>query len=427
LSWVIADGLVARSVTGPIERVDLVVSADRIGGDAHGARSVDASGCLVVPGHACGHHHLYSSLARGMPGPPRSPRSFLEILELVWWRLDRALDLETIHLSALLGCVEAARCGTTAVVDHHASPEAIDSSLDAVADAVAEAGVRAAVCYEVTDRHGERGGARGISENLRFARANRRALVRAMMGAHAAFTIGPATLETLVDSARAAGVPVHIHLAEDEWDQKHSVESYGARVVERLETAGALAEGDLAAHGVWLDRDEVARLRASGAWIAHNARSNMNNGVGYALAAEMGERVALGTDGIDSDMFAEARACYLRARENSLHATPDWAVERLAAGSSLVGELFAEAGLGTLAVGAPADLVVLDYQPPSPLEAGNLGAHYLFGLGPAYVRDVMVAGRWIVRERRHQLVDTDELAARCRHAAARLWSRMQEL
>jgi putative selenium metabolism protein SsnA len=449
VSIALTGGLVARSLEGPVAREHLVVSDGRIGGardDAEGGAGsagpqveggagsagpqnerVDVSGCLVVPGNSCAHHHLYSALARGMPGPVKAPRNFLEILQSVWWRLDRALDSQSIRLSALAGAVSAAGAGTTSLIDHHASPGAIEGSLDMLADALEQAGMRGVVCYEVTDRHGEEMGRRGIEENVRFLGSNDRPTVRGMMGAHASFTIGPATMDALVGTARSAGVPVHIHLAEDGYDQEHSLDTYGVPVTRRLADAGALGEGDLVAHGVWLSDDEVAFIRSSGAWLAHNPRSNMNNGVGYAPALEMGERVALGTDGIDGDMFAEVGACYLKARERSLQVAPKDAVRRLAAGAAVTGSLFGEPALGTLEPGAPADLVVLEYRSPTPIDDRNLAGHYVFGVGPWAVRDVMVAGRWVIRDRMHQLVDETELAARCGEEARRLWTRMETL
>lgn len=423
LSCVLSGGLVARSLAGPLERVDLCVRGDRIAVAGEGER-IDVSGCVVMPGHVCAHHHLYSFLARGMPAPQRAPRDFVDLLQSVWWRLDRALVNETSELSAVAGAVEASLRGTTSLVDHHSSPEDIDSSLDAVGDGIEAAGLRGIVCYEVSDRHGRAGARRGIDENVRFLAGNRRRLVRGMVGAHASFTIGSDTLEALVGAARDAGAPLHFHLAEDGYDETDSLDRYGVRTAVRLERAGALAEGDLMAHGVWLDEDEIARVRASGAWLLHNPRSNMNNGVGYAPVATMGERVALGTDGIDGDMFAEARACYLRARDAGTRASPAFALQRLAAGSSLVGAVFGEPLLGTLEPHAPADLVVLDYRPPTPLDADNFAGHHVFGLGSWSVRDVMVAGRWVVRQRHHVLVDEEELAARCREAAADVWHRM---
>ncbi|HEX2049054.1 MAG TPA: amidohydrolase family protein [Actinomycetota bacterium] len=426
MSTQLTGATVVSVADGTVETRDVFVADGRVSGAPDAAERVDVSGCLVIAGNVCAHHHLYSALARGMPGPAEAPRDFPEILERVWWRLDRALDHETIRLSALLGCVEAARAGTTTVVDHHASPEAIDGSLDALAEGIETAGLRAAVCYEATDRHGEARGLAGVAENARFARDNHRPLVRAMAGAHASFTLGPATLDALVESARAAGAPIHVHVAEDACDQRDALERYGTRVVHRLRAAGALSEGDVIAHGVHLDDSEVEALRASEAWVAHNPRSNMNNRVGRAPVAALGPRVALGTDGIDGDMFAEARACYLVAREASHETGPAFALERLATGARVAGALFGEPALGTLEPGAPADLVVLDYRPPTPLRDANVAGHFVFGMGAWSVRDVMVAGRWVVRDRRHVLVDEDELAARCREAAPRLWARMED-
>ncbi|HEV8355030.1 MAG TPA: amidohydrolase family protein [bacterium] len=423
--FVLEGGLLVDPSRGRVGSRPLAVAAGRITAEAPGATPVDVSGCLVLPGNVCAHHHLYSALARGMPGPAEPPRSFPEILERIWWRLDRALDLDTIRLSAALGAVEAAKAGTTSIIDHHASPEAINGSLDAVADGLTEAGVRGIVCYEVTDRHGEARGRDGVAENVRFLRGNRRDLIRGMMGAHASFTIGPDTMDALVGGARDHRVPVHIHLAEDLSDEDDSLQKYRMRTAHRLASAGALAAGDLVAHGVHLDETELRLVQESGAWVAHNPRSNMNNGVGYAPVLRMGPRVALGTDGIDGDMFTETRACYLKAREASWESGPGFAVDRLTAGATIVGRMFDEPLLGTLEPGAPADLIVLDSHVPTPLNAANVAGHFVFGLTAAAVRDVMIAGQWVVRDRRHQLVDEDALAARCREAAPRLWKRME--
>lgn len=420
-SLTLSGGIVCDLAAGTVERRDLHVSGDRFGGD--GGTIADVSGCMVTGGFVCAHHHLYSALARGMPGPAEPPRNFREILERVWWRLDRALESDTISLSARLGALEAALAGTTTIVDHHASPEAIEGSLDLVADGIAGAGLRGAVCYEVTDRHGEERGRAGIAENLRFAESNERALIAGMVGAHASFTIGDKTMEALVTCARGLGVPLHIHVAEDAFDEADSIERYGLRTAERLASRGALAEGDLIAHGVHLDDSEINAVRASGAFVAHNPRSNMNNGVGYAPALSLGERVALGTDGIDGDMLAETKVCYLKAREAFWKAGVGFAVDRLAQGQVLAGSLFGEPALGRLSAGAPADLVVLEYDAPTPVDT-NLAGHLIFGRPT--VRDVMVGGRWVVRSQKHVDIDEQELRAECSRAAPRLWKRMEE-
>ena len=418
----LSGGVVCDLVNGTVDRRDVHVSGDRFGGD--GGTVVDVSGCLVTGGLVCAHHHLYSGLARGMPGPDDPPRNFVEILERVWWRLDRALGPETISLSARIGALEAALAGTTTIVDHHASPESIEGSLDLVASGISDSGLRGVVCYEVTDRHGEERGTAGVSENVRFIQTNDRPLIRGMVGAHASFTIGDTTMEAMVAAARDLGAPLHIHVAEDAADEKDSIEKYGLRTAHRLAGRGALVEGDLIAHGVHLDDSEIEAVRASGAFVAHNPRSNMNNGVGYAPVLKLGQRVALGTDGIDGDMLAEAKACYLKAREASGEAGVDFPVQRLVQGQILAGSLFGEPAMGRLSAGAPADLVVLDYRAPTPLDEGNLAGHLIFGTPK--VRDVMVAGRWVVRDGKHTEVDEEELRAKCREAAPKLWERMEE-
>jgi cytosine/adenosine deaminase-related metal-dependent hydrolase len=248
-----------------------------------------------------------------------------------------------------------------------------------------------------------------------------------MIGAHASFTIGPSTLESLVGAARDTHLPIHIHLAEDAADERDSIERYGVRVAERLSEAGALQDGDLVAHGVHLDEREIDIVDSSAAWIAHNPRSNMNNGVGRAPVEKMGPRVALGTDGIDGDLFAEAKACHFGATHAHAGLSPDRVVGWMTAGSTFAGSLWKDPLLGTLETGASADVVVLEYPAPTPFNSANLAGHLIFGIDATAVRDVIVGGRFVVRDRRHALVDEEDLAARCRVAARKLWTKMQDL
>ena len=279
----------------------------------------------TTPGLVCGHHHLYSALARGMPAPARTPTTFTEILEQIWWRLDTALDLEMLRWSAMLGALEALECGTTAIVDHHEGPSAIEGSLDVVAQACAEVGVRVRCCYGVTDRHGSDGAQRGLSENERFLRAGG----AGMVGIHAAFTCTDATLEAAAGLASDLGVGVHVHVAEGEVDAGSSV---------RL--GHLVAEGWLVAHGVHLPRPLPAPWAA--ATLAHCARSNMNNGVGYARPRSWPGRVVLGSDGIGADMLEEYRIAYARAREHDVLATPAEAWAWLEEGWALVPEALSD-------------------------------------------------------------------------------------
>ena len=415
-----------------VERFDLKVKCGRVaaGAPTPGERRRDCSGCLVVPGNVCAHTHLYSALARGMPYELEPPETFVEILQRIWWRLDRALDEESIRASALVGGVEALLSGTTTLVDHHASPNAIDGSLDVIEEALASLGVRSVLCYETSDRDGEARAEAGVDENRRFLERVRREqprLSRGMVGAHASFTLSDETLEACVATAAEHGVGIHVHAAEDRADERDAETRFGLRVADRLARAGALDERTLLAHGVHLDDSEVALVRRAGASIAHNARSNMNNSIGRARIGALGPHVALGTDGIGSDMFEESRAAYFRLREDDLGGVPGWPLAPLAESARLAGRVFDEPLLGTLEHGAPADLVVLDYDAPAPLDSGSFGGHWLFGLSARFVRDVMVAGEWAVLDRQLVHAEAREIAAAARGTAERLWRRLEEL
>ncbi len=412
-----------------IVREDVHVVDGRIAASGGGARR-DCSGCLVVPGNVCAHTHLYSALARGMPYTLAPPTNFTQILQRIWWRLDRALDEDGVRASALVGGMEALLSGTTTLIDHHASPNAIDGSLDIVEAALHGLGVRSVLCYETSDRDGQERALAGVAENRRFldrVRQEHLPLARGMVGAHASFTLSDETLAACREAADTFGVGLHIHAAEDGADERDAVARCGHRVVDRLQRAGALDQRTLLAHGVHLDDDEIGLVHAAGASLVHNARSNMNNSIGRARLAALGTRVSLGTDGIGSDMFEESRAAFFRLREDDGGTGGDWPLQRLAEGAHLAGRAFGEPLLGTLEQGAPADLAVLDYAAPTPVHDGSFAGHWVFGLSSRNVRDVMVAGEWAVLDRRLAHVDQQELAAAAVGEAERLWRRLDEI
>jgi putative selenium metabolism protein SsnA len=388
-----------------------------------GESAVDLNGAVVTPGMVCAHTHLYSSLSRGMAAPRRSPRNFTQILEYVWWKLDRALDEEMIYASALAGAVEAAQCGTTTLVDHHASPNAISGSLDLIRAALEDVGLRGVLCYETTDRGGIRRRNDGIRENERFAlRHLDHPTVRGMIGAHASFTLSDETMGALAELQAALGCGLHIHVAEDMSDVRRTP----GGIVQRLQEFGLLTPRSILAHGVHLSGAECAEIRRSGSWLIHNPRSNMNNAVGYAPVHRFGPRTALGTDGFPADMFEESKIAYVRNRETRRALPFDRVPGMLAAGQSLAGEIF-DLPFGSIAPGAPADLAVLAYHPPTPMTSANLLGHLLFGMHARMVTDVMVNGAWIMRGRRMATIDEERLARTTRRAAKRLWKAMEAL
>ena len=390
-----------------------------------GEETVDLAGALVLPGLVNAHTHLYSALARGMPGPKEPPRGFLEILEQVWWRLDRALDEETVALSGLAGSIDAVLSGVTLVLDHHASPSAIPGSLDALRRAVEEVGLRSVLCYEVTDRNGPEGCDLGLEENRRFLADGPSPVTRGMVGGHASFTLSEETMERLGALVDETGAPFHIHLAEDTADVEDCWERYGTGLVQRLEAHGLLRPSTILAHGVHLEATELEEAQSRGCWLVHNPRSNMNNDVGYA-STDAFRQAALGTDGMDGDILAEARVCFLQMREAGRDEAMEATLRLLAGGHRLAEALF-ERPFGRLDAGAPADLVVLEYPSPTPLHEGNLAGHVLFGIDRSHVHSVMVEGRWVVRDRRLVTVDAEAVLARAREAAPGLWRRMSGL
>jgi cytosine/adenosine deaminase-related metal-dependent hydrolase len=337
----------------------------------------------VTPGFVCAHHHLYSAFARGMPAPPRVPASFEEILELVWWRLDVALDLETIRWSAMLGALEALESGTTAIVDHHESPNAIEGSLDVIASACAEVGVRVVCAYGVTDRHGPDSARRGLAENERFIRAGG----RGMVGVHAAFTCSDATLDAAAGLAADLGVGVHVHVAEDGVD---------ADAGARLEPLSR--DEWLLAHCVHLD--ETLGVRGA---VVHNASSNLHNAVGYAAPRRFANRVVIGTDGIGGDVVEEFRVAFLALRSHDVTASPEVPWRWLEAGRALVPEV------ATDRVTWPVDVV----------DAWTVA--YTPALRPT---DVEIGGQTVLRAGRATRVDAAEVRARAREHAERLWARL---
>ncbi len=414
-----------------VERADLRIADGRVAerraslAPQPGEEVVDVTGCVIVPGLVNGHTHLYSALARGMPGPKAHPRNFVEILERVWWRLDRALDEEGVYVSALLGGMEAALSGTTVLVDHHSSPSFIRGSLGTIRRALEEVGLRSVLCYETTDRNGAEGRDLGLAENEDFLARGQSEWTRAMVGAHASFTLGEDTLARLGEAVKTSGSSVHVHVAEDAADVQDCQTKHGTTLLERLGRHGLVGSRALLAHCVHLGDTDIADAHSRGAWIAHNPRSNMNNTVGYARVDAM-KRAALGTDGMDEDMLAEVRAAFLQMREAGRADAYGAAVSLLAGGHRLAAALF---GLpfGKVDAGGPADLVVLAYDPPTPLHTDNLAGHLLFGMDRSHVASVMVGGRFVVRDRRLVNVDPRAVAERARPAAQRLWEGMQEL
>lgn len=394
-----------------------------------GDERVDGRGAVVLPGLVNGHTHLYSALAVGMPPPARAPRDFLEILRFVWWRLDRALDAESIEASALIGALDALHCGTTTLIDHHASPSFIDGSLEVLERGIARVGLRAVLCYETTDRNGRAGRDAGLTENERYLKRlthYRDGRFAALVGAHASFTLNDDSLDALASLADAFSTGVHLHVAEDPCDEQACLREHAAGLIERLERHHVLRAGTVLAHGTHLDAAGLARLTDRGVTLAHNPRSNMNNAVGYTPVGLVRCPVMLGTDGLGSDLFTEARFAWFKSRDARAGIGPNAVVAMLAASARRASESLGVT-LGRLTVGAAADVVMTDYTPATPLTADNLAGHLLFGLSAHHVRHVLIAGEWRLRAGEVAGMDEHGERSKARAISQALWKRMATL
>jgi len=411
-------------------RIGSVGPTEQLLADHPDAEVLDARGRLIMPGLICAHTHFYGAFARGMALKGEPPSNFPQILEYLWWRLDKALNLDDVRYSALVCLVDAIRNGTTTLLDHHASPNAVEGSLDVIAEAVNEAGLRACLCYEVSDRDGPEIAEQGLRENERFIQEVKGERLAGTFGLHASLTLSEETLETAVDMAGALDVGFHIHVAEDKADVKDSLQKYGLRVVERLEKARVLGPKTIAAHCVHIDAFEMDTLRQTGTNVVHNPRSNMNNAVGIADVPGLLRRkvnVGLGNDGFSNNMFTEMETAYLLhklGQEDPRAMGADQVLQIGAANNAHIAGLFFPRPVGELVVGACADIILVDYVPTTPMDAGNFPWHLVFGMSGGQVNTTIVGGKILMKDRQLLTLDEEAIGARSRELAQKVWARM---
>jgi putative selenium metabolism protein SsnA len=438
---VIKNGLVVtRDKQGRIlKRGTLAVEDGKIVGVEKGGakgkyrleKVIDATGKIVMPGLICAHHHLYSTFARGMAIPGEPAKNFKEILEKLWWKLDKLLTKENIYYSSLIQLVECVRNGTTTIIDHHESQSYQKGSLDEIARAVKEVGIRASLCLGTSDRYGR--GKQGLEENERFLsrlKSKPSELIKGMIGLHATFTVNDDTLDKSVKLAKKYDVGIHVHCAEDKVDEDESLKKYRMRVIERLNSHGALGEKSLAVHCVHVNEKEMDILKATGTNVIHNPESNMNNAVGCADVLKMmkkGITVGLGTDGMSSDMLAQMRCAYLLQR----HEKKDPRVAFVEAPTMLLNnnpkivERVAGWRVGEFSEGAPADIVLIDYIPPTDLNENNFLGHLIFGLVDATVDTTICNGKILMENKKLVDLNEESIAQKSSQLASELWKRLK--
>lgn len=395
---------------------------------------LDARGQYVMPGNICAHTHFYGAFARGLSIPGPAPKDFPEILQKLWWPLDRSLRQEDVRYSALVMLIDAIRHGTTTLIDHHASPNFIDGSLDVIAEAVDQSGLRAVLCYEVTDRDGPAKAQAGLRENVRMIQRTRQesvanGRVAATFGLHASLTLSDETLEAC-QAAAPEKTGFHIHVAEHEADEYDSLAKSGLRVVDRLYQNGILGPQTIVAHAIHIDAREAALLADSCTWVSHQPRSNMNNGVGAAEVESLlrlGVKMCLGTDGFSHTMWEEWKTAYLlhKVWQRDPRRMPASDLAHMAAynNAHLAGSFFPEAPLGVIAPGAHADLIFVDYHPHTPLTTGNLPWQIVFGFNESMVTTTIAAGQVLMRDRILLTLDEEAITAQARQLAPGVWER----
>ncbi len=377
-----------------------------------GVEVLDVQGNFVTKAFAVGHHHAYSALSLGMPAPKRTPHNFYEILKYIWWTLDKALDKDMVEAGALATAMACAKAGSTFVIDHHASPNFIEGSLEIIAKAFEKVGISHLLCYEITDRDGTDKARQGLDETAAWLENH-----QGLIGLHASFTVGDETMKQAAGLMEKYQSGFHIHVAEDLYDENDSLEKYGKRVVERLHDFGVLeSEKTILGHCLHLDENERALIKNSKAWVVQNTESNLNNNVGFFRSEGLGNRLMLGTDGMHSDMLRSAQAaCFAGQPFDDIDFSETYRrfrnVHNYLSNNNFKGD-------------GENNLVVLDYDSPTEMNAANFLGHFLFGLRASHVKQVISGGEIIVKNRKLQKVNEEEVLAFTREQGKRLWEKL---
>ncbi len=397
-----------------------------------GAERLDARGGVIMPGLINAHNHIYSAFARGMSIKGYAAKGFLEILDGLWWTLDRHLKNPDTRLSADMTFVDAIENGVTTVIDHHASYGEIEGSLFEIAGSARNMGVRACLCYEVSDRDGRDKMMQGVLENERFiqyARADDSGMLAALFGLHAPFTLSDETLALC--AAHNPGAGYHIHVAEGIDDVLASLREHGKRPAFRLHDFGILGEKTLLGHCTHVSEAEIDLIAETRSMVGHNPESNMGNAIGCPPVIRMfhrGVRIGLGTDGYTNDMLESYKVANLLHKHNLADPSAAWGeipAMLFHMNAEMASQMFGRE-IGVLKPGAAADVIVVDYDPPTPLTEDNINGHVMFGMNGRMVTATVANGRVLMKDRQLTGVDRPRLMARCREAAGALWTRINE-
>ncbi|MDR1979394.1 MAG: putative aminohydrolase SsnA [Synergistaceae bacterium] len=394
-----------------------------------GARFLDAERNIIMPGFINGHTHFYSTFSRGMPGKYPPAQNFAEVLDRLWWKLDKALTLEGVYYSAITALVDCVKNGCTTVIDHHASPLHVAGSLFEIEKAARLAGIRASLCYEVSDRDGAEIMKQGIKENVDFidhAARSQDDRVAGMFGLHASVTLSDETLALCREAMGDRDAGYHVHVAEGPADQEDSEAKYKKRVVERFRDFGITGGKSLFIHCIHLNDKELDVIGQTGTAIIHNPESNMGNAVGCAPLLKICERdilTGLGTDGYVSDMLQSYKMANALQKHHNKHPNVAWGEipTMLFENNAKICARYFKTPVGKLAAGYSGDVIVSDYNPPTPLSDANINGHLLFGTEGRSVVATVAAGKVLMRDRRLTELDEKAIFAKAREVGAKVW------
>lgn len=391
----------------------------------------DAGGKTLLPGFICTHSHIYSAFVRGMLLDGNSPSNFMEILQSLWWRLDKKLTHEDIYYSAMVTIIDCIRSGVTCLFDHHASPYSLEGSLDVLEEVFRKMNMRGTLCYEVSDRDGLAIAKKGIKENSRFiakTENNKDDTIRGLFGLHAAFTLSDATLFEASEEGNRLGAGFHVHAAEGIADYEHSMTSCGMGVIERLYKFNIVNDKTILAHCIHVREKEKELLKSGN--VIHNPESNMNNAVGYCDALDLLNRgilVGLGSDGFSASHLRAMDVCYVlhkHEKKDPRVMTPYDVVKLGVINNGKIASKYFKNPVGKIVEGAKADIIIVDYESPTPLNSSNIYGHMIFGLNDNMITHSIIGGRMVMKDRKLTLVDTEEMLAKSRETARKLWNRI---
>lgn len=396
-----------------------------------GANFIDAKGRLIMPGFINTHMHYYSTFARGMANDSPPAKKFSDILKGLWWRLDKVLTLEDVYYSAIVPMIDQVRNGVTTAFDHHASPYAVKGSLFKIAEAAEKIGIRSNLCYETSDRDGQKIIDEGIAENaefIKYCNSKNDDMLRGMFGLHASMTISEKTLEKCLDAIQGLNTGFHVHTAEGIEDVEDSREKYGKGIVERWYDAGVLSDKTIAVHCVHITEQEMDMLKEKNAIVVHNPESNMGNAVGASPILELHKKgilLGLGTDGYTADIMESYKVGNIIHKHVKGDSTVAWGEipNMLFENNKKITERFINGQVGILKEGALADIIVVDYNPPTPINENNINSHLLFGINGRSVDTTIINGKVVMEDRKLVNIDEERIMARSRELATDVWKR----